>query len=234
MAVLTGAGSSAESGVPTFRGAGGHWQRFRPQDLASPEAFERDPEFVWSWYDARRSDVAAVAPNAGHYALARLEARINDCTVITQNVDGLHQAAGSANVVELHGSLWRLRCVACGAQPLDRRTPMPVLPPRCQRCSGLLRPAVVWFGEMLSEEALAASEAACERAEVVLVAGTSATVQPAASLPLLGKGNGAYIVEVNTEETPLTPEADVSLRGKTAQLLPMLVDRFEQCSTASD
>lgn len=223
VAVLTGAGVSAESGVPTFRDAGGQWERFRPEDLASPEAFERDPGFVWQWYDARRGDVAAVAPNAGHTALARLEARVADFTLVTQNVDGLHQAAGSENVHELHGSLWRLRCTACGGEGPDQRVPLPELPPRCSDCGGLLRPAVVWFGEMLPGAVLDAAAAACRRADTVLVAGTSAVVEPAASLPLVGKENGARLVEVNPEATPLSGEADVSLRGTSAGVLPDLI-----------
>jgi len=223
VAVLTGAGVSAESGVPTFRDAGGQWERFRPQDLASPEAFERDPGFVWRWYDARRGDVAAVAPNAGHTALARLEARVADFTLVTQNVDGLHQAAGSNNVRELHGSLWRLRCTACGGEGPDQRVPLPELPPHCGDCGGLLRPAVVWFGEMLPGDVLEGAAAAFSRAEAVLVAGTSAVVEPAASLPLLGQENGARLIEVNPEATPLSGEVDVSLRGTSAEVLPELI-----------
>jgi NAD-dependent deacetylase len=221
--VLTGAGASADSGIATFRDAEGHWENFRPEDLASPDGFRRDPAFVWSWYDARRGDVAAAESNAGHRALAELEARVPALTLVTQNVDGLHQRAGSRNVLELHGSLWALRCTACGAEGPDERVPLPEVPPHCGACGGLLRPAVVWFGEALPQDVLAEAFAAAEAADVFLVAGTSAAVQPAASLPLIAQEAGTTLIEVNAEETPLTAAADYPFLGRTADWLPALV-----------
>jgi NAD-dependent deacetylase len=220
--VLTGAGVSAESGVPTFRGPQGLWRDFRPEELATPEAFERDPALVWAWYDSRRQAVARVAPNAAHHALAALEARASEFLLSTQNVDGLHTVAGSRRVVELHGTLWRLRCVACRAESEDRRTPLPTLPPRCA-CGGLLRPGVVWFGEGLPQDALYQSFAAAKTAEVVLVVGTSSVVYPAAALPEAARAAGAFVIEINPEATPLTPLASLSLRGLAAAIVPAIV-----------
>jgi NAD-dependent deacetylase len=220
---LTGAGVSAESGVPTFRGAEGLWRRFRPEDLASPEAFARDPKLVWEWYASRRERLAPLRPNAAHAALAVLEARVPGFLLATQNVDGLHAAAGSRAMVELHGNIWRLRCVAACSEPReDRRIPLPELPPRCG-CGALLRPDVVWFGEALDERAVEKAIQAAESAEVVLVIGTSSLVYPAAALPQVAHAHGAFVIEVNPQETPLTPSVDVSLRGKAAELVPALV-----------
>lgn len=220
--VVTGAGVSAESGVPTFRGPQGLWRELRPEDLATAEAFDRDPRLVWEWYDWRRQQIAAVAPNAAHHAIARLEARTPGLLLATQNVDGLHAAAGSRRVLELHGSLWTLRCVLCRQERDDRRAPLDELPPRCV-CGGLLRPGVVWFGEALSRDVLYDSFAAARSAEVVLVVGTSSVVYPAAALPETARGHGAFVIEVNPEATSLTPLADVSLRGTAAQIVPALV-----------
>jgi NAD-dependent deacetylase len=221
---LTGAGVSAESGVPVFRGPEGLWRSFRPEDLATPEAFARDPRLVWEWYAWRRERVAACRPNAAHAVLARLEGRLPDFRLVTQNVDGLHAAAGSRRLVELHGSLWRVRCTRCQAASADRRVPMPVLPPVCgvEGCGGPLRPDVVWFGEPLPEDALAEAFEAARAADVVLVIGTSSLVYPAAALPQVARGAGAFLIEVNAEATPLSPLAHVSLRGKAAELLPAL------------
>jgi len=221
--VLTGAGISAESGVPTFRGPEGLWRDFRPEDLATAEAFERDPRLVWEWYDWRRQSVAEARPNAAHVALVRLENRVPEMLVVTQNVDGLHGAAGTRRVVELHGSLWRLRCVDCRQEQDDRRAPLPELPPRCA-CGGLLRPGVVWFGEALPQQALFESFTAAQRAEVVIVVGTSSVVYPSAALPQAAKSVGAFVIEINPEATNLTPIADVSLRGTAAGLVPALVE----------
>jgi NAD-dependent deacetylase len=220
--VLTGAGISAESGVPTFRGDGGLWRQFRVEDLATAEAFERDPRLVWEWYDWRRQRVGEARPNAAHEALVMLENRVPEMLVVTQNVDGLHEAAGSRRVMELHGSLWRLRCVSCRREQDDRRTPLPELPPRCE-CGGLLRPGVVWFGEALPQQALFESFTAAQRAEVVIVVGTSSVVYPAAALPQAAKSTGAFVIEINPEATSLTPIADVSLRGTAVALVPGLV-----------
>ena len=220
VAVLTGAGISAESGVPTFRGESGMWRNFRPERLATPEAFRRDPTLVWEWYNWRRQLIGSCAPNAAHETLAEMERALPDFTLITQNVDGLHRLAGSRNVLEIHGSVWRVRCVACDETARDRRTPLPEIPPRCSRCGGLLRPDVVWFGESLPSAVLNAAWAAVARCRLMLVVGTSAVVHPAASLPLVALRNGARLVEVNPAETPLSVHAHEVLRGPAAQVLP--------------
>jgi NAD-dependent deacetylase len=222
VALLTGAGISAESGIPTFRGPGGLWNNRRPEDLATPEAFERDPKLAWEWYDWRRQRLAAAQPNPGHRALAALEARGTEFALITQNVDGLHRAAGSRNIIELHGNIWRLRCVACGREVENRETPLRELPPRCT-CGGLLRPGVVWFGEPLPTEAIEYALHAAQRCDIFLVCGTSAVVYPAAALPERALSAGARVIEVNLEETPFSQFAHVSLRGKCGELLPRIV-----------
>ncbi|MEK7407074.1 MAG: NAD-dependent deacylase [Acidobacteriota bacterium] len=222
VAVLTGAGISAESGIPTFRGAGGLWKQFRAEELATPEAFRRDPRLVWEWYDWRRGVIAAAKPNAGHYALVELERRKPRFTLITQNVDGLHDRAGSRNVVKLHGDIWLVRCMGCGREARDERVPLAELPPRCP-CGGLLRPGVVWFGEALPPRAWEAAEEATQSAEVFLVVGTSAVVYPAAGLVPLAKAAGARVIEINMEETPFSAGLDCSLRGPAGELLPRLV-----------
>ena len=221
--VLSGAGVSAESGVPTFRGPGGLFQKRRPEDLATPAAFAHDPRLVWEFYAWRRETIASLSPNPAHETLAALERRIPEVLVATQNVDGLHAAAGSRKLVELHGSLWRLRCAEGCSPPFpDRKVPLPELPPRCA-CGAWLRPDVVWFGEALPEGLLEQAHAAAEAAEVVLVVGTSSLVYPAAGLPELARRRGAFVVEVNTAETPLTPRAHASLRGPAARVLPALM-----------
>jgi NAD-dependent deacetylase len=222
VAVLTGAGVSAESGVPTFRDADGLWNQYRVQDLATPSAFARDPKLVWDWYNWRRAVLSEVKPNPGHYALAELEKRIREFTLITQNVDGLHELAGNQNVLRLHGSVWSVRCLACGQETLDKRIPMPDIPPHCD-CGGLLRPAVVWFGEPLPPKIWKAAEAAARSADLFLVIGTSAVVYPAAGLAQLAKSSGARVVEINVAETPLTSEIDEFLQGPSGELLPQLI-----------
>jgi NAD-dependent deacetylase len=222
VAVLTGAGVSAESGVPTFRGNGGLWKQHRAESLATPEAFARDPKFVWEWYDWRRSVLASVKPNPGHYALVELEKRVSKFTLITQNVDGLHELAGSQNVLRLHGSIWMLRCLACGREREDRRTPLPEIPPRCE-CCGMLRPGVVWFGEALPPETWQAAEAAARAAELFLVIGTSAVVFPAAGLAQIAKSSGARVVEINIAETTISRGIDEFLQGASGELLPRLI-----------
>ncbi len=220
VAVLTGAGISAESGVPTFRGEGGLWRNFRPEQLATPQAFDRDPALVWEWYDWRRGLIGSCVPNAAHETLADMEQTLPDFILITQNVDGLHWLAGSRNVLELHGSIWRVRCVACNKMEQDRRAPLPEIPPRCSACGALLRPDVVWFGESLSSEVLEKAWAAVAGCRLMLVIGTSAVVHPAATLPLVALRNGARLVEVNPNETPLSEHAHENLRGPAAQVLP--------------
>lgn len=223
VAVLTGAGISAESGVPTFRGAGGLWRDRRPEDLATPQAFLRDPRLVWEWYDWRRQLLRGVEPNPGHVALASLECRdLAAFALITQNVDGLHDRAGSRAVWKLHGDIWNVRCTECGRERRDERSPLPELPPRCD-CGGLLRPGVVWFGEPLPEVALLAGAAAARDCDVMLVVGTSAVVYPAAGLVPLALGAGARVIEVNLEETPHSGAVNLSLRGKAGEILPELL-----------
>ncbi|WP_442887717.1 NAD-dependent deacylase [Congregicoccus parvus] len=223
--VLTGAGVSAESGVPTFRDAQtGLWARFRPEDLATPEAFARDPELVWRWYAWRRGLVRAVQPNAGHFALVEMERLPGgpSVTVITQNVDGLHARAGSRDVVDLHGSLFRFKC-AGGCGPVDLDGPEREELPACLRCGAPVRPDIVWFGEALVWEDLERAEAASEACDLFLSIGTSGLVHPAAGLPRLAKAAGAMVVEVNPTETPLSARADAILRGPAGKALPALL-----------
>ena len=221
VAVLTGAGVSAESGVPTFRGAGGLWRSFRAEDLATPHAFQRDPRLVWEWYDWRRGLIGGCRPNAAHRALVEMEPHFDEFTLITQNVDGLHGLAGGENVVELHGNIWELRCTTgCRSPWVDRKVPLPELPPRCPSCSALARPDVVWFGESLPGDALDVAFAAVRRCQVMLVIGTSALVNPAASLPLMALERGAYVVEINPQPTPLSDAVDEIIREPAADALP--------------
>lgn len=223
--VLTGAGISAESGIPTFRDAQtGLWARYRAEDLATPEAFQRDPALVWRWYAWRRERVLAAQPNAGHVALVELAARVPSLTLVTQNVDGLHQRAGSRNVIELHGSIHHLHRVDGDRQHdrCDWPDPAGDEPPRGSD-GVLLRPSVVWFGENLPESALAQATAAAEQADVVLSIGTSALVYPAAELPLLAQRAGAFVVEVNPSPTPLSSRFDLCLCGPAGTVLPQIV-----------
>jgi NAD-dependent deacetylase len=219
IAVLTGAGISAESGIPTFRGAGGLWKSFRPEDLATPAAFQRDPATVWEWYLWRRELVSKAEPNAGHLALARLEQRTPTFTLITQNVDGLHDRAGSRHILKVHGDIWTNRCQTCGGETAE----FPAGPlPHCG-CGGLLRPGVVWFGEALPQGVWREAERAAREAEVMLVVGTSAQVYPAAGLILFAQDHGAAVIEVNLEATALSDAIDVSLRGPAGEILPQIV-----------
>jgi NAD-dependent deacetylase len=225
IAVLTGAGVSAESGIPTFRGSpgkpGGYWRTHRFEDLATPEAFARDPKFVWEWYEERRRGIAVAQPNAGHEALAALERRVPRFTLITQNVDGLHDLAGSTNIIKLHGDIWNLRCVKCRREQVDRSA-LSELPPYCD-CGGLLRPGVVWFGEMLPAGAMERASEAVRKADVLIVAGTSAQVYPAAGLiPLALSASGA-VIEVNPDRTDFSDEVTFSLQGTSAEILPQLI-----------
>ena len=229
--ILTGAGVSAESGVPTFRDAlTGLWQRFDAQALATPEAFRADPALVWGWYEWRRTAVCRAQPNPAHLAVAALEARHPGTVLITQNVDDLHERAGSKAPVHLHGSLFAPRCTECGQPaptpdaPADepengRRLP----PPRCARCSGLIRPGVVWFGEALPTDALASAVEAAASCDLLLAVGTSGLVHPAAELPHVAVRTGAAVIQVNPQATPLDGVAEVNLRGPAARILPELI-----------
>lgn len=220
---MTGAGISAESGIPTFRGAGGLWKQFLPEDLATPQAFRRDPKLVWEWYDWRRGLIDKASPNAGHLALADLERRTRSFTLVTQNVDGLHQKAGSQSVIEIHGSIWNLRCTACtGRSWVDRSVPLRLLP-HCE-CGALARPGVVWFGEQLPRDAWLAAEKAARNCEVFLVVGTSAAVYPAAGLVAVALSAGAKVIEVNLEMTAISHTVDCSLIGAAGEILPKLAE----------
>lgn len=222
VAVLTGAGVSAESGVPTFRGPGGLWRSHRPEELATPEAFRRDPKLVWEWYAWRQGVVAGCEPNAAHRALVEMEAEWPAFTLITQNVDGLHARAGSSRPLELHGNLFRARCVREGGVR-DFVAAGHELPPRCE-CGEPLRPHIVWFGESLDERTVERAVAAAEEAEVLLVVGTSALVTPAAMLPVIARRSGAAVVEINPNETGATEVATHVLRGPAAEVLPRLLE----------
>lgn len=222
LAVLTGAGISAESGVPTFRGAGGLWKDYKPEELANAEAFAKNPKLVWEWYNWRRELISKALPNPGHRALVEFEKRIARFTLITQNVDGLHDRAGSGKILKLHGDIWRMRCTACGANWPDRRAPLPKIPPHCQ-CGGLTRPNVVWFGEPLADGMMKEAEHAASAASVFLVVGTSAAVVPAANLIPYAKKAGAKVIEINTEETAATAHVDLALRGPAGELLPQML-----------
>jgi NAD-dependent deacetylase len=222
IAALTGAGISAESGIPTFRGPGGLWRSRKAEDLASPEGFARDPKLVWEWYDWRRTVVAQAQPNAGHQALAKLEQAAKEFVLITQNVDGLHDRAGSRNILKVHGDLWSLRCTICGIERVELTAPLPIIPPRCS-CGGMERPGVVWFGEALPETIWAKAQRGAVESAVLLVVGTSAVVYPAAGLARLAKSAGAIVVEINVAETPVSELADYSFRAPAAELLPLLV-----------
>jgi NAD-dependent deacetylase len=227
--VLTGAGISAESGVPTFRDAQtGLWAKYSPQELATPDAFRRNPRLVWDWYAWRREMVGIVEPNPGHLALAALERRLETFVLITQNVDGLHQRAGSRKVIELHGNLQRVKCCDEGSLvPLSEVQKLAAggeIPPRCPNCGGLLRPDVVWFGEILPAENLNAAWEASGACDLFFSVGTSGMVEPAASLPQIALQSGAVVVEVNLMETPLSREATYVLPGPAGVILPALVD----------
>jgi NAD-dependent deacetylase len=222
IAALTGAGISAESGIPTFRGPGGIWRTYRAESLATPEAFAKDPMLVWEWYNFRRGAIAGVEPNAGHRALAEVEQRKENFSLITQNVDGLHDRAGSRNLLKVHGDIWTLRCTICGRERVDATTTLSELPPHCA-CGGMERPGVVWFGEGLPEQVWINAQRAVRQAQMLLVIGTSAVVYPAAGLAALAKRAGAVVVEINIAETPVSAQADYSLRGPAAEILPQFV-----------
>ena len=229
--VLTGAGVSAASGVPTFRGSGGLWKSFRAADLATPQAFARDPVTVWEWYDWRRGLIAGCAPNAAHHVLASWSLRFPHFTLITQNVDGLHERAGTRQVVRLHGSIWEVGCWDdCGRMPRrwrDDRVPMAPLPPTCDQCGGLLRPGVVWFGETLDPRDLAAATEAAH-CDVFLAIGTSAVVHPAAGLIDIARSRGATTVEINSEATAASARVDIAIALGAEQALPAI----EECLTS--
>ncbi len=222
IAVLTGAGISADSGVPTFRGADGLWRNYRAEDLATPEAFERNPRLVWEWYSWRREILATKTPNAAHDALVRMEACTEDFRLITQNVDGLHRLAGSQRLSELHGDIWKVRCTSCRLVIDNRDVPLSLLP-HCHTCGGLLRPHIVWFGEALDEQILTDSVRAVESCDVMVIVGTSGLVYPAAMLMPAAKANGAFVIEINLGPTPYSSDVALSLQGRAKDIVPLLL-----------
>lgn len=222
LTVLTGAGISADSGVPTFRGTDGLWRNFRAEDLATPDAFERDPLLVWEWYSWRRELIATKQPNDAHHAVAALETRPADFWLVTQNVDGLHRQAGSLQLSELHGNIWKVRCTGCEAVTDNHQIPLPLLP-YCGQCGGLLRPHIVWFGEPLDPQVLTRSIQATESCDVFLIVGTSGLVYPAAMLMPTAKEHGAFVIEINLDATPYSSVVDLSLPGRAKDLLPLLL-----------
>ncbi len=221
--VLTGAGISAESGVPTFRDAQtGFWENYKPEDLATPQAFRRNPKLVWEWYLMRREMVKKVQPNAGHVALVEIEKRVLKFTLVTQNVDNLHCRAGSRNVIELHGNIERTKCF--DEDTVIESWDSKEIPPRCPKCGGMLRPDVVWFGEMLPHCAFEKAEEASQSCDIFLSVGTSGIVYPAAGLPFAALKFGATTVEINPDETPLTAHVHHVLRGASGTILPELLN----------
>lgn len=235
--VLTGAGVSAASGVPTFRGAGGLWKNYSAQDLATPQAFRKNPALVWEWYNWRRELVAKCRPNAAHHVLAAWSRRSPGFQLITQNVDGLHERAGTEGVLRFHGSIWEVQCwERCPSSPerwRDETVPFPELPPRCPYCCGLLRPGVVWFGEAIDPEILERSFAAA-RCDLFLSVGTSTVVYPAAGLAHEAKRHGAFTAEINPEETPASELVDISIRMGAEQALPEIERLFETPDKSAD
>jgi NAD-dependent deacetylase len=226
VSVLTGAGVSAESGVPTFRDPGGIWEKFRPEQLANFEAFMSDPDFVWSWYQHRREIMRDVKPNAGHYALAEMENVFDEFNLVTQNIDNLHYRAGSRRVTELHGNIERNYCIKCKKfyQEVDVKQKSVL---KCD-CGGLIRPDVVWFGEMLPYNALKHAEDCAKNSELFFTIGTSAEVYPAALLPLMAKSAGAYVVEINTKPTAISYDVDEVLEGKSGEILDGLIKHLKE------
>lgn len=222
----TGAGGSAESGVPTFRGKDGIWKKMKPEELATVDGFMKNPELVWEWYQYRRDLMNDVEPNPGHYAIVQFEKIFSEFTLITQNIDGLHARAGSNRILELHGNISRNKCLKCDRgfeQEIDLEKGLPL----CE-CGGMIRPDVVWFGEMLPQDILRDAFKSSEEAEVFFSVGTSSVVQPAASLPYMARQCGAFVVEVNIEETPLTPVASLFLQGKSGDILPRIVEALQK------
>ena len=223
VAVLTGAGMSAPSGIPTFRGKDGLWNKYDVYELANMQAFQKNPKLVWEWYRWRRETIRKATPNLGHYALVDLANFFPDLQIITQNVDGLHQRAGTKKITELHGNIMRSKCIDCTYEAAAREEEYSQVIPKCPDCGAMLRPAVVWFGETLPADSIDNAQQFSAAAEILLSIGTSSIVDPAASLPYLAKGNGAYVVEINPVETPLSEIADERFTVSADKFLPALV-----------
>jgi NAD-dependent deacetylase len=231
LSLLTGAGISAASGVPTFRGKEGLWKSYSPQELATPQAFQENPKLVWEWYDWRRGLISKCDPNRAHQVLALWSKRYSGFTLITQNVDGLHERAGTENVIRFHGSIWEVCCWnRCPSSPprwIDDTVPLEHIPPSCPYCGGLIRPAVVWFGEGIDNEVLSLSAAALD-CDVFMTVGTSAQVYPAAGLVDEAHRRGAFTVEVNLEATPASSAVDLSIQGPAEDVLQKVEDLLQQ------
>lgn len=221
--VLTGAGMSAPSGIPTFRGKDGLWNKYNAHELANVQAFQKNPKLIWEWYRWRREIIRKASPNPGHFALVDLAKYFPDLQIITQNVDGLHQRAGTEKITELHGNIMRSKCIDCTYEAAAREAEYSTEIPRCPDCGAMLRPAVVWFGESLPAAAIDNAQQFSAAAEIIFSIGTSSLVEPAASLPYLAKGNGAFVVEVNPAETPLSEIADERFTAGADKFLPALV-----------
>jgi NAD-dependent deacetylase len=229
--VLTGAGISAASGVPTFRGVDGLWRNYSPQELATPHAFRKDPKLVWEWYDWRRGLISKCSPNAAHQVLAAWSKRVPGFTLITQNVDGLHEKAGTEDVIRFHGSIWEVFCWnQCPSSPerwVDRTVPLEKIPPECPYCGGLIRPGVVWFGEGIDGAVLDRSMAALD-CDIFMTIGTAAVVYPAAGLIDAAHQRGAYTVEINLEATPASGAVDFSIQGPAEEVLQKVEDALKK------
>lgn len=227
---FTGAGMSAESGVPTYRGDGGIWHQYNYQEYACQQAFDQNPVKIWDFHNIRRQKVAGCEPNAGHHLIAQWQKTWNNITVITQNIDGLHQRAGATGVLELHGSLWRVRCDACGIRQASLEHPLTELQ---HACGAYWRPDIVWFGDMLFSDVIKKTLDAIRNCDLLVSIGTSGVVYPAAEFPLHAKANGATLVEINPQATPMSGEYDICLRGPATQMLPILADKLAEHTTGT-
>jgi len=225
---FTGAGISAESGISTFRGKDGIWNKLRPEELANFNAFMKNPDMVWEWYQYRRKIINDSHPNPGHVAIAEFENYYDHVAVVTQNVDNLHGRAGSKKIFELHGNIERNFCVKCRTFYNSADYHFTDAAPKCDKCGGLVRPDVVWFGEMLPQDVFSEAENTAAWSDICFVAGTSAVVYPAAYIPITARKNGAYIVEVNIERTELSASADLTLLGKSGEILPAILDKVKE------
>jgi len=224
---FTGAGISAESGIPTFRGKDGIWNKMKPEELANFSAFLRNPEIVWDWYQYRKKIVHQASPNAAHLAISELQNYFEEVTVVTQNVDNFHRRAGSKTVYELHGNIEKNYCIKCKKRYDDKDLVIEDKVPGCE-CGGLIRPDIFWFGEFLPEDAYSSSELAAEACDVLFIVGTSAVVFPAANIPYIAKRNGKFLIEVNIEKTELSDIADISLIGKAGEILPQILQLVKE------
>ena len=226
---LTGAGVSAESGIPTFRGEGGLWRNFSPQELATPHAFSKNPKLVWEWYNWRRSIIKRAKPNPAHTTIAELEKMFGSFTLITQNIDGLHRKAGSKNIIEFHGNIWKERCTSCSfTRENERIYDESELPPRCEKCEGIMRPSVVWFGEPIPEEVIRKSEKAVLECDTFISIGTSSVVYPAAGFIEYAVSHNKRTIEINLERTPMSDIVDVSIQGKAGEILPKILEVLKE------